>query len=251
LNVDTQGAKKIFQTNGTSAPAAVTTAALLANTTYQFTYASALDGGAGVWLVDPGGSGSTYTGGSGIDITGTVVSTTTALSTGRGYLPPFGVSYGNAFTTLSGTANDVWSFEFVAPYNAAITKLQGFQVTDNAGKHFAFAICDANCTTILATSSTITSATNTAFTPSLSVTLVANTTYNLLVTSDQSTATINMLSIDGSQGTYSVMNADASNPRWFSCANSSTGTTTLVFPATCGARTALSSKDPPFVILVK
>lgn len=56
MNVNGLGAKAIYERGGTTPAAAITTAALIANQTYRFCYNSSLNGGAGVFEVDPGGS---------------------------------------------------------------------------------------------------------------------------------------------------------------------------------------------------
>jgi hypothetical protein len=245
LNISTLGPISIKLADGTTNPAAGDcTADQRVILTYDGTVFRIIGGGAA-------GSGTTYTAGNGINIASNVISQSTAFATGSGYWAPFNLSYANGTIQLDATANKVYAFEMTPHINLSVGKVLGFQITDSAGKHFAFGICDAACTTMVATSATVTSATNATFSPTLTATLVAGATYNLLITSDQVAAQITMLSVSGGTSLYLVLNADASNPRAFSCANLSTGTTTLVFPSTCGARTALSSKDPPMILLAK
>lgn len=225
VNVDSLGAQSILDRAGS----ALAAGAVTANKPIAVCY----DGAEFIIQGDGGGS------------------VATAFSAGRGSWWPFGAAYSSGTSAVPTVANTLWCWEITPQISMNLGKFGGFQIADDSGKHFAFAIYTAlGSGALQATSSTVTSAAggNASFNPTVSTTLVGGTTYDWCISSD-SAGVITITQLFSNAVARLSANADASNPRFFSAATVSAWSgTTPNFPATLtGTRTAIAT-DPYLVM---
>ena len=202
--------------------------------------------------------GPTLNQGSGISITQT--STGSTISATGGVTPVFGTAgtghhwiFSEPANVLSfipnSNANDTIFYEFEFGLGQETwSKLAGFQAAGDTGKHLALAIYasdGAGGCTLLQSTATGTSTANQAFELALSASItMTNGVYYLAFTTD-SAGVIALYGSFSSSLSYSILNIE-STKRVFK-GTASTGTSTLVFPSTCGSRTAVSSELPSLV----
>lgn len=189
---------------------------------------------------------STHVGQFTVDAKGRITGASNVAVSGGGGSPvasllwPFGQIY-NTFsfiTTALGSTNKTIFLEYMIPSPGIIlTSLTGW-LNNNAAGHMAWAIYDSTCTLVAnGTSQTLTTTQNVVNTWTWSPTLsLAGGKYFLAMTGDTATAqffapysiAMSDLANNGeSAGNYHIFTGTVS-----------TGTTTLVFPGTCGTRTS-------------
>ena len=182
-------------------------------------------------------------------------------TTGQGYFMPWGPPAGGSATAGNArAANVVVGWEFYVPCQMAISKIDFQIVTADNAKHIAFAIYNATTGAILTNGQSATGKSNGSNFQNLSVAFPGPVTlpvgtYNLLASSD-SASILKLAILTGSSVWANTLNSleTGSSSRMFSCANASSGTTTITLPSTCGTRTVLGasgdSDDPPAVFLL-
>lgn len=170
----------------------------------------------------------------------------TAFSANVGGWCPWTCSYFNQASTVVPATNVVACAEFTAPYGMNLGMVSSQQATDDAGKHFAFAVYSAAGTTLIATSSTITSASNTDFAATFSGLVLTEATTYLLCYSSDSNGVITLYHAGASGGLEGLFyNTIVGHPRVFTAANPSNWSgTTPNFPATLGVRTLANAVGP-------
>jgi hypothetical protein len=164
------------------------------------------------------------------------------------YIPWTGYSDGSSATFKVTGANQTIFFAHLLPAQMKVGGIVARQFTDDPAKHFAWALYDSTCT-LIASTTTSTSASGSFTYPFAAQQTVGPGPIYIAYTSDSTTITffhwfnatqMNDYLNDGrSAGNYVVFTGTAS-----------TGTSTLVFPGTCGTRTKVNGKDVPIIALV-
>lgn len=170
---------------------------------------------------------------------------------------PFGSGISmSSNTAASGSANVTQFFEILVPYPGLTLANVSAYTFATAPGHVAWAIYDSTCTlvtngtsaTVSASSST---ATNWVFSPAIILLndgVSGHGTYFLALTSDAATTEFYAPPLVNAPG-LGALNTSAASLHYFT-GTASTGTSTLVFPSTCGTRTSLASSNSlPGVVL--
>lgn len=238
INVDSQGARKIYKRNGTSASTQLGAGECIANQINVLTYNSSLDSGTGGFETDIGGGG-------------------TATITGLAPYEPFG-PISNGDTASVGSANRVVYLPFVARSpNVTYADMYGYSTTNDG--HYALGIYESDTCTLLFQTNTVTGGGASgalSFTWTSPSSLTIGKMYFLGVTSDN--ANTNWFSVftvpSGGRG-YQVWNIGLTSSTYIAFYDSSASSysapnTTMPASCTGGAtRTAISSNKEPWVML--
>jgi hypothetical protein len=210
------GAKPVYQYDGVSNP---TAAQWASGQQVLVTYGGALNAAAGGWRI--------------LSSSGSSAATPINMS----YLF-YGGMYAGTGTPLLLSANVTKFTEFTVPYPGLT--ISNITYYGKAGSdHLAFAIYDTSCN-LLGTSATGVTSGGIANLTIPTTTIPAGKAY-LAYTFDGTGSQVYNANLDGGYLTSMInQNESASTYRIFS-GTASTGTTTLVFPSTCGTRTAINS----------
>lgn len=153
---------------------------------------------------------------------------------------PWGtMTTGNGAVAALGAPNQVRYYAITVPYPGVVVSNVAMYISANPG-HAAFAFYDATCTLI---GSSATSTASGAASITFSALSVAAGPAYIAYTSDNTGFTpYAAVGDSGFAATLANQGSTSSTYAIFT-GNASTGTTTLVFPSTCGTRTALSSGE--------
>lgn len=170
----------------------------------------------------------------------------TTLSNGY-YSTPFPITGQEISLTLSSSANVVTCWSRAWPVNQTLSSVQGNEFGSVAtSNHYAFAIYSGG--NLVQQSGTVTAhnSSNSPFTATFSVppTMTNSEAVDFCTTADGSgSVIIGMIDASGTSTFIQLIN-QGSQKLVFTAANASTGTTTLTFPSTLGAKTAVTLAWP-------
>lgn len=187
----------------------------------------------------------------GVSGTGNTVCLTTGSSCGGGatlttsaWIPYAGLSTSSVVT--ENTPNQVFMYE-LPPFPASMTFATASMFASVSAGNATMGIYDAAATTVLAQGSTVSlTGSNQFHTYTLAYTFLPNTKYFLAITANNATFVM-FGSPGGYWGDLSNQGESAGNYHFATCSNPSTGTTTMLLPATCGTRTSTTSFTTPAI----